>query len=224
LFSNQTDSVIKRFRDFDEEANQNQCLDETPKIRLNDAEAKSGMKLISGYDIIAIKSFPKAEQYLSKEFTANTERTKNLSCSLASAPDQLYLVTLELMADPSGGVLEAQNTKFEAAWGDATTLVKLVTQPVTLNEDARSVRLSWSGTGVSFMVSTDSGKTWESVANGKATALRNPGNQLVLKAMLQMAATTVLDSYSVEINPVFSRYAQGPVAHLPQTSHDSKSE
>jgi RHS repeat-associated protein len=76
-----------------------------------------------------------------------------------------------------------------------------VTQLVTLNEDARSVRLSWSGTGVSFMVSTDSGKTWESVANGKATVLQNPGNRLVLKAMLQMAATTALDSYSVEINP-----------------------
>jgi RHS repeat-associated protein len=51
------------------------------------------------------------------------------------------------------------------------------------------------------MVSTDSGKTWESVANGKATALQNPGNRLVLKAMLQMTGTTVLDSYSVEINP-----------------------
>ena len=76
-----------------------------------------------------------------------------------------------------------------------------MTQPVTLNEDARSVRLSWSGVGVSFLVSTDSGKTWESVANGKATVLQNPGNRLVLKAMLQMAATTQLDSYSLEVNP-----------------------
>jgi RHS repeat-associated protein len=141
------------------------------------------------------------QEYLSKEFTANTERTQNLSCSLASEPDQLYLVTLELMADPSGGVLEARNTRFEANWGDPTTLGKLVTQPVTLQEDARTVRLSWSGVGVSFMVSTDSGKTWESVENGKATVLRNPGNRLVLKAMLQMAATTQLDSYSLEVNP-----------------------
>jgi hypothetical protein len=57
----------------------------------------------------------------------------------------------------------------------------------------RNIHLSWSGTGVSFLVSTDSGKTWESVANGKATVLQNPGNRLVLKAMLQMAATTALD-------------------------------
>jgi RHS repeat-associated protein len=110
-------------------------------------------------------------------------------------------VTLELMADPSGGVLEARNTRFEANWGDPTTLGKLVTQPVTLNEEARTVRLSWNGTGVSFMVSTDNGKTWESVANGKATVLKSPGNRLVLKAMLQMAATTQLDSYSLEVNP-----------------------
>jgi RHS repeat-associated protein len=105
------------------------------------------------------------------------------------------------MADPSGGVLEARNARFEANWGDPTTLGKLVTQPVTLNEEARTVRLSWNGTGVSFMVSTDNGKTWENVANGKATALQNPGNRLVLKAMLQMAATTALDSYSLEVNP-----------------------
>jgi RHS repeat-associated protein len=39
------------------------------------------------------------------------------------------------------------------------------------------------------------------VANGKATVLQNPGNRLVLKAMLQMAATTALDSYSLEVNP-----------------------
>jgi hypothetical protein len=62
------------------------------------------------------------QEYLSKEFTANTERTQNLSCSLAAEPDQLYLVTLELMADSSGGVLEARNTRFEANWGDPTTL------------------------------------------------------------------------------------------------------
>ena len=76
-----------------------------------------------------------------------------------------------------------------------------MTQPLALNEDARTVRLSWNGTGVSFMVSTDNGKTWESVANGKATVLQNPGNMLVLKAMLQMTATTQLDSYSLEVNP-----------------------
>jgi putative transposase len=73
LFSNQTDSAVKRFREFDEETNQDQsrpiktnqdqCLDETLKVRLNDAEAKLEIKkLLSGYDIVEIKSLTKAER------------------------------------------------------------------------------------------------------------------------------------------------------------------
>jgi putative transposase len=63
LFSEQSDSAIKRFRQFDAAMNEDQCLEETQKVRLNDTEAKLEIKkLILGYDIVKIKSLPKAER------------------------------------------------------------------------------------------------------------------------------------------------------------------
>jgi RHS repeat-associated protein len=70
-----------------------------------------------------------------------------------------------------------------------------------LQEEARTVRLSWIGNGVLFDVSTDNGKTWQTVENGEITRLKNPGRKIVVKALLPIDAGTALDSYVLEVNP-----------------------
>jgi putative transposase len=63
LFSDQTDIAIQRFRQFDTITNADRCLDELPKVRLSDEAAKAEiMKAIAGYDLVAIRSLPKAER------------------------------------------------------------------------------------------------------------------------------------------------------------------
>lgn len=141
------------------------------------------------------------QEYLSKEYMTNTEKDYSFTVDLTSAPNQLYLVTMELAAGSTG--LEAKNTQYEAIWGVlGTNLGELYTLPYDLVQDARSVRLSWNGTGVSFQISADNGRSWEPVENGKVTNLINPGKKLLLKAQLQVAATTFLDGYSLQVNPV----------------------
>jgi RHS repeat-associated protein len=120
---------------------------------------------------------------------------------LASAPNQEYLVTLDLAA-PLTGFNQTVNNLFEVTWGNIDLrLGVLYTLPVDLQEDARSVKLNWIGTGATFQVSTDSGRTWEDAENGQVTSLKNYGRKLMIRAYLFLDVSTVLDSYSIQINP-----------------------
>ena len=63
LFSDRTDIAIERFRQFDTVMNADRCLDEIPKVRLTDEAAKAEIKKVTaGYDLVAIRSLPKAER------------------------------------------------------------------------------------------------------------------------------------------------------------------
>ncbi|NLW46757.1 MAG: RHS repeat-associated core domain-containing protein [Firmicutes bacterium] len=106
------------------------------------------------------------------------------------------------MAGMTDSVLQSVNNVFEVSWGrlssDMGVLYSLQKQR---QEEARTVRLSWIGNGVLFDVSTDNGKTWETVKNGKITRLKNPGRKIVVKALLPIDSNTFLDNYILEINP-----------------------
>lgn len=140
------------------------------------------------------------EEYLSREFVGQNDQELSYNADFANVPQQFYIVVLELASNLG---LETRNNLFEVTWGsqETTTLGELYTVPVTLNKEVKAVRLSWAGTGVSFQISTDNGVTWELLENGKVTNLKNPGRKVVLKGLLQVAATTVLDRYTLEINP-----------------------
>ena len=63
IFADQVEIGVKRFREFDELCNEDQCLDETDKPRLTDEAAKREiMRLIPENDIGTIKNLSKAER------------------------------------------------------------------------------------------------------------------------------------------------------------------
>lgn len=138
-------------------------------------------------------------EYLSKEYTASTEKTQSVTADLTNAPNQLYMVVLELAC--SDLTKPAKNSIFEISWGNTgSTLGDVIMLPVDFQEEVRSVRLTWAGIGVGFQVSTDN-KTWETVENGKTASLKNPGKRLWVKGLLQVDSGTMLDGYQLEINP-----------------------
>ncbi|NLW48265.1 MAG: hypothetical protein GXY86_13150 [Firmicutes bacterium] len=123
------------------------------------------------------------------------------TADLTNAPNQVYTVTLEL-AGMTDAVLQSVNNVFEVSWGRLSSdLGVLYSLQKELQEDARTVRLSWVGNGVLFDVSTDNGKTWQTVENGEITRLKNPGRKIIVKALLPIDPSTFLDNYILEINP-----------------------
>ncbi|NLW46759.1 MAG: hypothetical protein GXY86_05440 [Firmicutes bacterium] len=140
-------------------------------------------------------------EYLSKEYSNKADNTYSVTADLTTAPNQIYTVTLEL-AGTTGSVFQSINIIFEVSWGNlASNMGVLYSLQKQLQEDARSVKLSWVGNGILFDVSTDNGKTWETVENGKITRLKNPGRKIVVKALLPIDSNTFLDNYILEINP-----------------------
>lgn len=87
-------------------------------------------------------------EYLSKEYSTKVNRTYSVTADLTNAPNQVYTVTLE-MAGMTDSVFQSVNNVFEVSWGrlssDMGVLYSLQKQ---LQEDARTVRLSWIGNGV----------------------------------------------------------------------------
>ncbi len=63
LFSEEKEIAIERFREFNEEDNEDKCLDDVIITRLRDDEARVEIeKIISGVNIGQIKSLPKAQR------------------------------------------------------------------------------------------------------------------------------------------------------------------
>lgn len=55
--------AVKRFRNFNEEQNEDKCLNDDKVIKLRDEEAKPEVKkIIGGYNIAEIKSLPKYQR------------------------------------------------------------------------------------------------------------------------------------------------------------------
>lgn len=105
--------------------------------------------------------------YLSKEYSTKVDRTYSVTVDLTNAPNQVYTVTLEL-AGMTDAVLQSVNNVFEVSWGRLSSdMGVLYSLQKELQEEARTVRLSWVGNGVVFDVSTDNGKTCQVVENGK---------------------------------------------------------
>lgn len=63
LLSEDEETAIKRFREFNEAENEDKCLDDIIATRLRDEEARLEIeKIVSGFNIAQIKSLPKNER------------------------------------------------------------------------------------------------------------------------------------------------------------------
>lgn len=63
MFSENKNTAIEKFKEFNETENGDKCLDEDKRTRLTDEEARTEIKkLISMYEIQEIKSLPKAQR------------------------------------------------------------------------------------------------------------------------------------------------------------------
>jgi RHS repeat-associated protein len=65
---------------------------------------------------------------------------------------------------------------------------------------ARVVKLGWTGSGVTFYVSTD-GNVWLQLQKDQPLSLGTSTQSLYLKAVLAAEASSVLDRYLLQINP-----------------------
>jgi RHS repeat-associated protein len=77
---------------------------------------------------------------------------------------------------------------------------ELYTTELQSDVAARVIKLDWSGTGVTFYISTD-GSAWSQLQKDQPLTLGTPSRSLYLKAVLAAAASTVLDRYLLQINP-----------------------
>ncbi|RCX08178.1 REP element-mobilizing transposase RayT [Anaerobacterium chartisolvens] len=63
MLSENKKTAIKRFKEYNEVGNEDKFLEDTPRIRLTDDEARAEIiKLSSGYGIAGIKNLPKAQR------------------------------------------------------------------------------------------------------------------------------------------------------------------
>ena len=111
------------------------------------------------------------------------------------------LVAVLELASPDG-LTPAENRIFEVSYGQAEFEYGVVqTLPVSFNTTINSVRLSYTGTGVVFQVSTDGGVRWQKIEPGREVVLDTPGTSLLVKILLLIDPATVLYDYRIEINP-----------------------
>jgi putative transposase len=77
LFSENKSSALEEFKEFNEQENEDNCLDDKIRIRLSDEEAKEEIiKIISKEDIIKLKSLPKKNR---DEIICKIKRIEGLS-------------------------------------------------------------------------------------------------------------------------------------------------
>lgn len=77
IFSGDKESRIKKFKEYNEKVNEDKFLDDAPRIRLTDEEARAEIiKQTSGYEIPEIKSLPKIQR---DEILTRIKEIKGLS-------------------------------------------------------------------------------------------------------------------------------------------------
>jgi RHS repeat-associated protein len=106
----------------------------------------------------------------------------------------VYTVASTIAFDATNGVVKAPHGANGYQTGE------LYTTELQPGVDARVVKLGWTGSGVTFYVSTD-GNTWSQLQKDQPLSLGTSTRSLYLKAVLAADASSVLDRYLLQINP-----------------------
>ena len=113
--------------------------------------------------------------HLEKEYSSVEEAVQTEEVKLKKKSGSVLVAVLEL-ASPDGST-PAENRIFEVSYGQAEFEYGVVqTLPVSFNTTINSVRLSYTGTGVVFQVSTDGGTKWQKIEPGREVMLDEPGD------------------------------------------------
>jgi RHS repeat-associated protein len=108
--------------------------------------------------------------------------------------DRVNTVASTIAFDATNGVVKAPHGANGYQTGE------LYTTELQPGVDARVVKLGWTGSGVTFYVSTD-GNTWSQLQKDQPLSLGTSTRSLYLKAVLAADASSVLDRYLLQINP-----------------------
>jgi RHS repeat-associated protein len=108
--------------------------------------------------------------------------------------DGVNTVASTAVIDTTNGVVKAPHGENGYQTGE------LYTTELKPGVDARVVKLGWTGSGVTFYVSTD-GNTWSQLQKDQPLSLGTSTRSLYLKAVLAADASSVLDRYLLQINP-----------------------
>ena len=138
--------------------------------------------------------------HLEKEYSSVEEAVQTEEVKLKKKSGSVLVAVLEL-ASPDGST-PAENRIFEVSYGQAEFEYGVVQAlPVSFNTTVHSVRLSYTGSGAVFLVSTDGGTKWQKLEPGREVMLDEPGTELLVKILLLIDPATVLYDYRIDINP-----------------------
>ncbi|MCL6592123.1 MAG: RHS repeat-associated core domain-containing protein [Firmicutes bacterium] len=134
-----------------------------------------------------------------EEYSANERRYRTVRVEVGRRREQSFTVELELAAGVEG--TPARNTVFSVSWGEAEADYGFLrTRPVTFPTDVYAVRLSYTGSGVTFYLNTG-GRFWQRIEPGEEVILDRPGRTLTIRVILTLDEGTNLQDYELEINP-----------------------
>jgi RHS repeat-associated protein len=108
--------------------------------------------------------------------------------------DGVNTVASTVVFDTTNGVVKAPHGANGYQTGE------LYTTELKSGVDVRVVKLSWTGSGVTFYVSTD-GNAWSQLQKDQPLSLGTSSRSLYLKAVLAADASSFLGRYLLQINP-----------------------